>query len=149
LLHLTEYAGPVIGDMPVADVELPHVIAVLKPIWSTKTETASRVRGRIEDVLDWSTVNGYRSGDNPAKWTGNLEHALPRPSKVRVVEHHTALPWAEVPGFVARLRTHKGIGARALEFVILTAARSGEVRLATWDEIDLDATGLDRAGRNA
>jgi integrase len=134
---LTEYAGPVIGDLPVADVELPHVIACLKPIWSTKTETASRVRGRIEDVLDWATVNGYRSGDNPAKWTGNLEHALPRPSKVRTVEHHAALPWADVGAFMAKLRQHQGTGPRALEFAILTAARSGEVRLATWDEIDL------------
>ena len=134
---LVEYASPVVGDMPVADVELAHVIAVLTPIWTAKTETASRVRGRIEDVLDWATVNQYRTGDNPAKWTGNLEHALPRPSKVRTVEHHAALPWADVGAFMAQLRAHRGTGARALEFAILTAARSGEVRLATWGEIDL------------
>lgn len=139
IASLTEYAGPVIGDMPVADVELPHLIDVLKPIWATKTETASRVRGRIEDVLDWATVNGYRTGDNPAKWSGNLEHALPRPSRVKRVEHHAALPCAELGAFMARLRQHRGVGARALEFAILTAARSGEVRLATWDEFDLKA----------
>jgi integrase len=134
---LTEYASPKIGDLPVADVELPHIIDVLKPIWTSKTETASRVRGRIEDVLDWATVNQYRTGDNPAKWSGNLEHALPRPAKVKAVEHHPALPWADVGAFMAQLRAHRGTGARALEFAILTAARSGEVRLATWDEIDL------------
>lgn len=139
LSSLTKHASPVIGRLPVADVDLPHVIEVLSPIWSDLTETASRVRGRIEDVIDWATVAGYRSGDNPAKWSGNLEHALPRPSKVRSVGHHAALPWAQLGEFMTRLRERAGIGARALEFAILTAARSGEVRLATWHEIDTEA----------
>lgn len=136
---LATYASPTIGALPVADIELPHVIAVLKPLWTDKTETASRLRSRIEAVLAWATVNKYRTGDNPARWKGNLEHALPRPSKVRKVDHHAALPWHEVGAFMPRLRAQKGTGARALEFAILTAARSGEVRLATWPEIDLKA----------
>ncbi len=139
LSTITEYANPIIGSLPVADVELAHVVKVLEPIWSTKTETASRLRGRIESVLAWAKVSGYRSGDNPARWKGNLDHVLPKPSKVRKVNHHPALPWQEVPEFMAMLKARSGMGARALEFLILTAARSGEVRLATWDEIDLDA----------
>lgn len=136
---LETYASPVIGDLPVGDIELPHVIKVLDPIWQTKTETATRVRQRIEAVLSWATANKYRSGPNPAAWEGNLEHALPKAMKVKRVKHHPALPWQDVPAFVARLREHRGTGPRALEFLILTAARSGEVRLATWDEIDLAA----------
>jgi integrase len=137
LSSLTRYASPIIGSMPVGDIETSHVIKVLEPIWTTKTETATRVRQRIESVLSWATVSEYRKGDNPAQWKGRLEHALPRPSKVKKVEHHAALPWKEVPAFMADLRKRDGMGARALEFAILTAARSGEVRLATWDEIDL------------
>jgi integrase len=136
---LAAHVSPTMGKVRIAEVGMAHVIAALKPIWTTKTETATRVRQRIEDVLDWATVNGYRSGPNPAAWDGNLEHALPRPSRVRKVEHHAAIPWQEVGAFMAELRKREGMGARALEFAILTAARSGEVRLAQWDEIDLAA----------
>lgn len=136
---ITAHVSPTMGKVRIADVQMTHVIAALEPIWTTKTETATRVRQRIEDVLDWATVNGYRSGPNPAAWGGNLEHALPRPSRVRKVEHHAAIPWQEVGTFMAELRKREGMGARALEFAVLTAARSGEVRLAQWDEIDLAA----------
>lgn len=136
---LKTYAVPVIGRIPVADIELPHIVSVLEPIWETKTETATRVRQRIESVLAWSTVSGFRAGDNPARWKGNLEHALPKPSKLRKTKHHPALPWQTVPEFMVDLRGRDGMATRALEFLILTAARSGEVRLAKWREIDLDA----------
>lgn len=136
---LDQYVSPVIGAMPVDQIEFAHVVKVLEPIWHTKTETASRLRGRIENVLAWATVSGYRAGDNPARWKGNLEHALPRASKVRKVTHHAALSWQQVPAFMASLHQREGMGARALEFLILTATRSGEVRLATWDEIDFDS----------
>lgn len=135
---LTRYADPIIGKLPVAEVELAHIVKVLEPIWMTKTETATRVRQRIESVLAWATVSGYRKGDNPALWKGNLEHALPKPSKVRKRKHFAALPWQEIGSFMVDLRGREGVASRALEFLILTAARSGEVRLATWDEIDLD-----------
>lgn len=135
---LDTHASPVIGKLPVAGVELAHVVKVLEPIWTTKTETATRVRQRIESVLAWATTSGYREGDNPARWQGNLEHVLAKPAKVRKVQHHRAIPWQQMGAFMAKLRQREGIAARALEFLILTAARSGEVRLATWDEIDLD-----------
>ena len=136
---VTRYALPIIGKLPVADVELPHITKILEPIWCVRTETATRVRQRIESVLAWATVSGYRTGDNPARWKGNLEYALAKPSKVRKVKHHAALPWQDIGGFMVQLRNREGMAAKALEFLILTAARSGEVRLATWDEIDLDA----------
>jgi integrase len=136
---IKRYANPVIGSMSVADVELAHVISVLKPIWTDRTETATRVRQRIESVLAWATVNGYRDGDNPARWKGNLEHALPKPSKVKKVSHFPALHWSEMGAFMAQLRERNGVAARALEFAILTAARSIEVRGATWEEFDLEA----------
>lgn len=136
---LETYAYPVIGDVLVRDVSLPQVLAVLEPIWRTKTETASRLRGRIESVLDWAAARGYRDGLNPARWRGHLDKLLPAPSKVMKPEHHAALPAAEVGAFMQALRKAEGMGARALEFVILTAARSGEVRGATWPEIDMDA----------
>jgi integrase len=136
---LRRYASPAIGDLPVAQIELPHVVRILEPIWTTKTETATRVRQRIESVLSWAKVSGYRAGENPARWKGNLEHALPKPSKVATIEHYPALPWQEIGDFMVELRKRDGIGARALEFAILTAARSGEVRGAVWDEIDLQA----------
>ncbi|MBM0105195.1 integrase arm-type DNA-binding domain-containing protein [Steroidobacter sp. S1-65] len=136
---LDRYAFPDLGSVPVAEIDLPHLVKVLGPIWTSKTETATRVRQRIESVLAWATVNKFRTGDNPARWKGNLEHALPKPAKVRKVAHHPALLWQEVGGFMADLRKREGMGARALEFAILTAARSGEVRGATWDEIDLKA----------
>lgn len=133
------YASPVIGRLAVDEIELAHVVKVLEPIWVEKTDTASRLRGRIESVLSWATVSGYRKGDNPARWKGNLDHVLPTPKKVRKVKHLRALRWQEMGAFMSLLRTREGMGARALEFAILTAARSGEVRLATWDEIDLEA----------
>lgn len=136
---LERYAYPAIGDLPVAAVELPHIVSALEPIWKTKTETATRVRQRIEAVLGWATVSGFRTGDNPARWKGNLEHALPNPSKIREIRHFPALPWHEVGTFMTELRMRDGVSARALEFLILTASRSGEVRLATWEEMDLDS----------
>lgn len=135
---LTTYTYPAIGNLLVQDIGLPQVLAVLEPIWKTKTETASRLRGRIEQVLDWATARGYRNGLNPARWRGHLDKLLPKPSKVARVEHHDALPTSEVGTFMAALRKQEGIGAKALELVILTAARSGEVRGARWSEVDLD-----------
>lgn len=134
---LQTYASPVIGNLPVAVVDTGHMLKVLEPIWGTKTETASRLRGRIEKVLDWATVSGYRAGENPARWKGHLENLLPRPSKVTKVTHLAALPWVDIPEFLKGLREQEGVAARALEFAILTAARSGEVRGASWSEIDL------------
>ncbi|WP_404295637.1 tyrosine-type recombinase/integrase [Halomonas sp.] len=140
LASLKRYAFIHIGDVAVADVELPHVLKALEPIWETRTETATRVRQRLESVLAWATVRGYRQGDNPARWRGNLDAVLAKPSKVgKGKRHFPALPWQRVPEFTADLRTREGMGARALEFAILTAARSGEIRGATWDEIDLAA----------
>ena len=136
---LRDYAYPVFGELPVQDVDLPMVLKVLEPIWNEKTETASRVRGRIEAVLDWATVRGYRKGDNPARWRGQLSHLLAAPSKVQKVEHHAALPYVEIGAFMAALHKRDAIAARALEFTILTAARTGEVIGATWGEIDLNA----------
>ena len=133
------FANPVIGNLFVQDVDTPHVMAILEPIWTTKTETAVRLRGRLESILDWATVRGYRSGLNPARWKGHLSVMLPAPSKVANAEHHPALPYAEMPVFMGRLRAIDGESARALEFAILTAARSGEVRGATWAEVDFDA----------
>ena len=136
---LATYAGPVIGAMLVRHVETPHVLAVLEPIWREKTETASRLRGRLESILDWATVRSEREGLNPARWRGHLDKLLPAQSKVSKVEHHAALPWREIGPFMARLRAADGMGARCLEFAILTAARSGEARGATWAEIDMQA----------
>lgn len=136
---LRTYASPVLGSLLVRDVELSHVLAVLEPIWLTKTETASRVRGRMEQVLDWATARAYREGLNPARWRGHLDKLLPAPSKVAKVEHHDALPVGDIGAFMGKLRAAAGMGARALEFAILTAARSGEVRGARWDEIDMAA----------
>jgi len=133
---LKKYAYPFLGKLMVSDIEMSHVLRVLEPIWHEKTETAVRVRGRIESILDWAKGRGYRSGDNPAAWEGNLQAQLPAPKAIAKVEHHTALPVADVPAFMTQLRAQDGQGARALEFAILTAARSGEVRGATWAEID-------------
>jgi len=140
LSSLERHAFPHLGDVPVADVELAHVLKALEPIWATKTETATRVRQRLESVLSWATVRGYRQGDNPARWAGCLDTVLAKPAKLgKGKRHQPALPWQRVPEFLADLRTREGMGARALEFAILTAARSGEVRGAVWDEIDLAA----------
>jgi integrase len=115
---LDRYVIPSIGQMPIAAVELPHIVDLLKPIWKEKTETATRVGQRIEAVLSWATVSGYRNGENPARWKGNLEHALPNPSKIRSVNHHPALPWQEVGSFMEQLRARAGVSARALEFLL-------------------------------
>lgn len=135
---IATYIEPIIGKVYVRDIETSHIAKVLEPIWLTKNETASRLRGRIESILDWSAVRGYRKGDNPARWRGHLDHILAKPSKVQKVEHHAALPYAEMGVFMEQLRKQEGMGARALEFAIFTAMRSGEVRGATWDEINLD-----------
>lgn len=136
---LRTYVYPVVGNLPVDEVTTEHVVAILKPIWATKSETASRVRMRIEAVLTAAKLMGWRSGDNPAVYKGGLEAILPPISKVRQVRHHPALPYEEAPAFMRLLRERGGISALALEFCILTAARSGEVRHATLDEIDQDA----------
>lgn len=136
---LEQYAGPVIGDMLVRHVETRHVLAVLEPIWATKTETATRLRARVELVLSWATVRGERTGENPARWRGHMDALLPKPSKVADRGHHAALAWRDVGAFLARLEGVEGMGAAALRFAILTAARSGEVRGATWSEIDMQA----------
>jgi integrase len=114
------------------------VIRCLEPIWNETAETASRLRGRIESVLEWASVRGYRAGDNPARWRGHLAKLLPARAKVQRVEHHAALPYAEMPAFVAELRKQPGVAARALEFTILTGTRTGEVLGANWGEINLD-----------
>jgi len=135
---LATYAYPVIGDMDVADIELKHVLSVIKPIWLTTTETASRVRGRIETVLDYATVMEWRTGDNPARWRGRLDKTLPAKGKVSRVRHHPALPFEEMPAFMQRLKHAQGVSARALHLLILTAVRSNEVRFSRWDEFNLD-----------
>lgn len=134
---LATYCYPVIGDLPVADVATSHVMEILEPIWTAKPETASRVRGRIESVLDAAKARGYRSGENPARWRGHIEQLLP-PRKRLARGHHKALPYADLPAFVAELRTRQAMGALALEFAILTAARSGEAIGAKWQEFDLE-----------
>ena len=132
---LTTYGFPVIGALPVAGVDTGLVLKVLEPIWTTKPETAGRVRGRMEAVLDWAKVRGYRIGDNPARWRGHLDKLLPAQSKVRKVEHHAALPYSDIPAFMTALRAQGGTAARALEFTILTVARTGETIGAVPDEV--------------
>jgi integrase len=134
---LEAYANPIFGDLPVQVIDTTLVMKVLEPIWSTKTETASRLRGRIEAVLDWATVREFRRGDNPARWRGHLDHLLPRRTKVQKVQHHPALPYTELGAFMTSLRFQEGHAARALEFLILTAGRTGEVIGARWNEINL------------
>jgi len=135
---LKNLAGPVIGHLSVDQIDTALVMRCLEPIWTTKTETASRLRGRIEAVLDWAAVRGYRKGDNPARWRGHLDKLLPRPSQVARVKHHPALPYTEVGAFMRELRDDAGVASRALEFTILTAARTNEVIQARWSEFDLD-----------
>lgn len=132
---LKTYCGPINGRS-VAEIQIADVMECLEPIWKTKSETASRVRQRMERVLDWAKTAGYRSGDNPAAWKGVLDNLLASPAKVVKKTHHPSLPYSQAPAFMRDLRTHSGISALALEFLILTATRSGEVRMATWDEID-------------
>ncbi|GLK50196.1 bacteriophage P4 integrase [Brevundimonas intermedia] len=134
---LAAYVYPVVGDLGVDAVGLSHVMDILTPIWTTKTETARRVRGRLEAVLDWAATRELRSGPNPARWKGHLDKLLADPSKVSRVRHHRALPIDDMPGFIARLGEVWGVGARALLFGILTAGRSGETRGAAWGEMDV------------
>jgi integrase len=137
---LAAYANPVIGNLPAQAIDTPLVMRVLEPIWATKPETASRVRGRIESVLDWATVQGYRTGENPARWRGHLDHLLPKKTALRRgAVHYPALPYAQIPQFVGELRAQDGVAARALEFAILTAARTGEIRGCLWQDIDIAA----------
>jgi integrase len=136
---MRQYASPHFGSLPVSEIDTAHVTAALRSIWQHKTETASRLRGRIEAVLDYATVLGWRAGANPARWRGHLDKVFPRRTKVQPIQHHPALPWQEVPAFMAALRGQDWMAARALEFCVLTAARSGEVLGARWPEIDMNA----------
>lgn len=134
---LETYAYPILGSLPVAEIDQAIILNVLRPIWEEKTETAKRLRGRIEAVLDWAKANGYRrDGENPARWRGHLEFSLAAPSKIAPVDHHAALPYAELPAFLVKLREQEGVAARALEFTILTAARTSETIGAKLSEID-------------
>jgi integrase len=135
---LKAYAYPRIGAVPVHLIDAGMVLKVLEPIWTKKSETAGRVRGRIEAILDWARARGHRQGENPARWRGHLDSLLPPRSKVRAVRHHPALPYTEIGAFMASLRKQEGNAARALELLILTASRTNEVLGATWSEIDLD-----------
>jgi len=132
------YVFPAIGNIPISEVDVDSVERVLKPIWLTVNETASRVRGRIEAILDFAKATGLRSGDNPARWKENLRHRLPNLSRVKRTQHHPALSWRSTPAFMHALHLKTGVASKALMFCILTAARSGEVRGATWSEIDLE-----------
>ena len=134
---LETYANPIIGNLPVQAIDTGLVLRVLEPIWKTKTETATRVRSRIELVLDWAKVRGYRDGDNPARWRGHLDKMFPKRSKVAPVKHHEALPYGEAGVFMKELRSREGMAPKALEFIILTAARVSEAVNAKWDEFDL------------
>jgi integrase len=133
---LLTYADPILGCLDVNAIDTRHVLSVLRPIWTSKPETASRLRQRIEAVLDYASAQGLRDGPNPSRWRGHLQNLLPKPSAVRRVQHHPALDWRDVPAFMADLRYREGISARVLEFVVLTTARSVEVRDMRWAEID-------------
>lgn len=137
---LATYVYPVFGHLPVASADTRLVLKALEPIWTEKPETASRVRGRIEAILDYAKARGYRTGENPALWKGHVKNLLPARSKIRAVQHHPALPYDEMGAFMATLRAREGLAARGLEFTILTAGRTGEVIGARWEEIDLDKT---------
>jgi integrase len=134
---LKQYADPIIGDWPVADIDTAAVLRIIEPIWEKKNQTASRIRGRVEAVLDWCAVHGYRSNNNPARWE-TLGKVLPASSEIAQVVHHKALPYADMPAFVAQLSQHKGFGPKALEFIILCASRTGEVLGARWNEFDFE-----------
>lgn len=133
---LRDYAYPVIGSLSISEINTPLLLEILDPIWRTKTETATRVRQRIEKILDGATVEGFFDKPNPARWKGHLSHILPDPNKIRTVKHQPAMPYQELPAFIALLRRREALSARLLEFVILTACRQSEARLATRDEID-------------
>lgn len=134
---LATYAYPVVGELPVAEIDTPHILQILEPIWKAKPETASRVRGRIETILDAAKARGYRNGENPARWRGHIAQILPARSRL-TRGHHKAMPYETVPAFVGALRTRSAMAALALEFAIITAARTGEVLQAKWSEVDFD-----------
>jgi integrase len=134
---LSAYANPVFGHLPVFEIDTGLIVKCLAPIWTTKTETASRVRGRIEAILGWATTSGYRIGENPARWKGHLDNLLAAISKTSRIKHHPSLPWQRINEFISHLRAREGVSARAVEFAILTACRSGEVRGARWAEFDI------------
>jgi integrase len=133
---MARFVYPVFGELAVQAVDTGLVLRVIEPIWIVRTETASRVRGRIEAILDWATAHGHRQGENPARWRGHLANLLPRKSKVARVEHHHAMPYAQIGTFMSEVRAERGVAARALEFLILTATRTNETLGATWKEID-------------
>jgi integrase len=139
LNSLKNHAFSKIGKTQVDQIDTPAVLRVLQPIWKTKTETATRVRARVEAVLDWAKVGGYRTGENPARWNGHLDHLLQKPGKVAKVKNHPALPFANIHDFIVELRARQGTAARALEFLILTATRTGDVTGAVWSEIDFNS----------
>ena len=134
---LNTHAASILGPLPVAEVDTGAVMRVLEPVWRQKTETAFRLRGRIEAVLDYATARGWRGGENPARWRGHLDNLLPARGKIAKVEHHAALPWREIGGFMAVLAQQEGVAGLALRFAVLTAARTGEAIGATWREIDM------------
>ena len=136
---LKAYAYPKIGASSVQAVNTDHVLSILEPIWTTKTETATRVRQRIEAVLDWAKTRGHRTGENPARWRGHLENLLPKPSRVQKVQHHPALPYLDLPEFMTDLRDEEGFAASGLQLLILTATRTSEVTGAQWSEVDFGA----------
>ncbi|MDX5986122.1 tyrosine-type recombinase/integrase [Sphingomonas echinoides] len=134
---LATYAYPVVGELPVAEIDTPHILQILEPIWKAKPETASRIRGRIETILDAAKARGYRNGENPARWRGHIAQILPARSRL-TRGHHKAMPYDTVPAFVSALRARSAMAASALEFAIITAARTGEVLHAKWSEVDFD-----------
>ena len=134
---LTTYAYPTLGKHPVQDIDIALVMKVLEPIWKKKTETATRLRGRIESILDWAIVREYRQGENPARWRGRLENLLPKPSKVQKVRHYPALPYKDIQDFMTVLKKESGLAAKALELAILTTTRTSETLKAKWTEFDL------------
>jgi integrase len=136
---LAVYVSPIFGSVPVGEVDVGMVMKAIEPLWKTKPETGARVRGRIEAVLDWAKARGFRDGENPARWRGHMSNLLPLRTKIRAVKHHAALPYREIGAFVCDLRTRQGVAAAALEFLILTAARTGEVIGARQSEIDFHA----------
>ena len=137
---LRTYAKPVIGELPVDAITTDHILSVLQDIWHKKPETASRLRGRIERILDWAATRDYRQGENPARWKRHLEHSLPPPRRIRQVRHHRSLPWQELPTLYSAVSELSGIAAQALQFAVLTAGRTGEVRGARWEEFDVQAS---------
>jgi integrase len=133
---LAAYAFPLIGDLAISTIDTALVLKCVEPIWNEKPETAKRVRGRIESVLDWAAARNFRQGDNPARWRGHLDKLLPSPSRVRAVKHHSAIGWQDIPQFMVELRARQELSAHALEFTVLTACRTGEVIGALWSEFD-------------